>query len=315
MNDFNQTPAEKKLADIIKNALGNATKSYFDKEDISAIYNKKILETPNASVDIIDIKIESSNFDNSEPSLLKRSQDRRDFQEQKKQQNLEKIATIAFNELKDDSNFVDESIEDDWTTRFFNISEDISDEQMQALWGKILAGEIKQPKTYSLRTLELIKNLSKNEADTFNKVANFAIKVGNANFLFKTNNDKLLSEVYNINYADIALLTEIGLIQPGDFVSYQHIQDSADSQKVFISANIVIIANIKANTPTIQMPVNVFTNAGNELIQLIHPKPPFDYLTAVAKSIKNENVDVKYGSILAWEGDNIRHTYPLQEFN
>jgi len=75
-----------------------------------------------------------------------------------------------------------------------------------------------------------------------------------------------------------------------------------------------LVAKIKANTPTIQMPVNVFTNAGNELLKLINPNPPFDYLTAVAKSIKNENVDVKYGRILAWEGTKIRHTQPLQDF-
>ena len=60
------------------------------------------------------------------------------------------------------------------------------------------------------------------------------------------------------------------------------------------------------------MPVNVFTNAGNELLKLINTNPPFDYLTAVAKSIKN--VDVKYGHILAWEGTNIKHTQPFQYF-
>jgi hypothetical protein len=146
------------------------------------------------------------------------------------------------------------------------------------------------------------------------KVANFAVKSGNANYLFKTNDDKLLSNTYGLNYGDIALLIEIGLIQPGDFVSYQMIQQATESQIVFTSGNVVIIAKVKANTQTIQMPVNVFTNAGNELIKLINPNPPFDYLTAVANSIKNENVDVKYGHILAWEGNNIRHTQPLQEF-
>ena len=37
---------------------------------------------------------------------------------------------------------------------FFNIAEDISSDDMQALWGRIFAGKIKQPKSHSLRTLD-----------------------------------------------------------------------------------------------------------------------------------------------------------------
>jgi hypothetical protein len=146
------------------------------------------------------------------------------------------------------------------------------------------------------------------------KVANFAIKTINANYLFKTDDEELLSKKYNINYGDIALLIEIGLMQPGDFVSHQILKQPNDIQRVFTSGNIVIIVKVKADTPTIQMPVNVFTNAGNELIKLINPNPPLDYLTSVAKSIKSENVDVMYGHILAWDGNNIRHTQPLLNF-
>jgi hypothetical protein len=52
------------------------------------------------------------------------------------------------------------------------------------------------------------------------------------------------------------------------------------------------------------MPVNLFTKSGNELLKLINPNPPFEYLTTVTKSINNENVDIKYGHILAWKGTN-----------
>jgi hypothetical protein len=37
-------------------------------------------------------------------------------------------------------------------------------------------------------------------------------------------------------------------------------------------------------------------------------------LTAMANSIKNENVEVKYAHILAFEENSIRHTQPLQDF-
>jgi uncharacterized repeat protein (TIGR03899 family) len=332
-----------KLIDIVSNSVGKISKPYFDKKDVDtkAYEIEKLAEARAKEMKIIatavkenfqitggieykDEKIAISSpkeppIETPEtilitPRLEERTQERLNFQETKKQLNIENVTAYAAEELKNEPPVTDEPLDEDWTTRFFKIAEEVSNEEMQALWGKILAGEIKQPKTYSLRTLELIRNLSKLEANTFMKVANFAVKSENANFLFKTNDDKLLSNTYSINYGDIALLIEIGLIQPGDFVSYQMLQQSTDNQRVLTAGNVVIIAKVKANTPTIQMPVNVFTNAGNELLKLINPNPPFDYLTSIAKSIKNENVEVKYGYILAWEGNNIRHTQPLQEF-
>lgn len=332
-----------KLIDIVSNSVGKISKPYFDKKDVDtkAYEIEKLAEARAKEMKIIanavkenflltggieykedkisisspkEIPTEAQQTILINPPLEERTQERINFQEAKKQLNIENVTAFAAEELKNEPQVTDEPIDEDWTTRFFRIAEDISNEEMQALWGKILAGEIKQPKTYSLRTLELIRNLSKREADTFMKVANFAINSGNANYIFKTNDDALLSKKYNIEYDDIALLIEIGLIQPGDFVSLQLFQQTTDSQSVFTCGNIIIIAKIKADTPTIQMPVNVFTNAGNELLSLINCNPSMDYLTEVAKSIKSENVDVKYGYIISREGNRFRHTQPLQDF-
>lgn len=332
-----------KLIDIVSNSVGKISKSYFDKKDVDtkAYEIEKLAEARAKEMKIIatavkenfqltggieykedklsisspkELQTEIPQTILTNPLLEDRTQDRLHFQEAKKQLNIENVTAFAAEELKNEPPITDEPLDEDWTTRFFKIAEEISNEEMQALWGKILASEIKEPKTYSLRTLELIRNLSRAEANTIMKVANFAIKSGNTNFLFTTNNDDLLSKTYNIQYRDIALLTEIGLLQSGTFVNYQIAQDSNDTQRVFTSGNTLIIVKVKANTPTIQMPVKVFTTAGNELIKLINPSPPFDYLTAVAKSIKNQNVDIKHAHILAFEGDEIIHTQPLREF-
>lgn len=328
-----------KLIDIVSNSVGKLSKSYFDKKDVDtkAYEIEKLAEARAKEMKIIATAVKD-NFqltggieykeeklvitspkelpiENLQtPQLEDRTLERLNFQEAKKQLNIENVIAYATEELKNEQPVTDEPVDEDWSTRFFRIVEDVSNEEMQALWGKILAGEIKHPKSYSLRTLELIRNLSKNEADVFMKVANFAVKSGNANFLFKGKDSKLLKEKYNISYSDTALLTEIGLLQPGTFVNYQLFQQTADSQHVFTAGNIVFIANIKANTPTIQMSVDVFSNAGNELLKLINSNPPMDYLTSIANSIKNENVDVKYAYILAFEEDSVRHTQPLQEF-
>lgn len=332
-----------KLIDIVSNSVGKISKPYFDRKDVDteAYKIEKLAEAKAKEIKIIatavkenfimtggieyteekllisspkELPSEDIESVSINPPLADRAQERLFYQESKKQLNIENVTAFAADQLKHESPVTDEPLDEDWTTRFFRIAEDISTEEMQALWGKILAGEIKQPKSYSLRTLELIRNLSKTEADIFMKVANFAVKSGKSNFLFKGGDEQTLRKKFNISYGDTALLTEIGLLQPGTFVSYQMFEHPNDSQHVFTSGNIVMIVKIKAKTPTIQMPVEVFSNAGNELLKLICSKPPMDYLATIANSIKNESVQVKYAHILSFEGDSIRHTQPLLDF-
>jgi uncharacterized repeat protein (TIGR03899 family) len=332
-----------KLIDIVSNSVGKISKPFFDRKDVDtkAYEIEKLAEARAKEMKIIatavkenfqitggieykdekivinspkEFPIETQQSFLITPSLEKRTQDRVSFQEAKKQLNIENVTAFAAEELRNEEKVTDEPLDEDWTTRFFKIAEEVSNEEMQALWGKILAGEIKQPKTYSLRTLELIRNLSKHEADTFMKAANFAIKSGGKSYLFKGNNENTLNEEYNISYTDIALLTEVGLLQTGDYVNHQVLQQTTDIQRVFVAGNIILLANIKANTPTIKMPVNVFSNSGNELLKLMNTTPSIEYLTYFANSIKNENVDIKYAYILAAEDDQITHSQPLLEF-
>lgn len=325
-----------KLLDMVSKSVGIILKPYFDRRDVDtkAYEIEKTAEAKAKEMKIISEAIqENSNLTGGiaykedklaivspknktvnqlkSTSLKERANDRLDYQEAKRQKNIEDVTAYAADELKDEQPVTNEPVDEDWTTRFFRIVEDVSNEEMQALWGKILAGEIKQPNTYSLRTLELIRNLSKREAETFKKVAKYAIMGNNVNYLFKGKNETILEEKYNIKYADIALLTEIGLIQPGALVQYQILCNPKDHITVLIAGETVLIINIKANVPTIQMPVDVFTNAGNELLKLVKPDPPMEYLSEIAKSIKIDNVEVKHAKIIAYDGQQVKYTMPL----
>jgi uncharacterized repeat protein (TIGR03899 family) len=105
-----------------------------------------------------------------EAPLDKRVLARITYQEEKRQTNVEQITQVAAEELSDATDKIEGDVDSDWITRFFRIAEDISSEQMQSLWGKVLAGEVKKPGSYSLRTLELLKNLSQSEAEQFVKI-------------------------------------------------------------------------------------------------------------------------------------------------
>ena len=97
----------------------------------------------------------------------------------------------------------------DWFIRFYEAVGNISNEEMQNLWAKILAGEISHPSTYSLRTIDVLKNLNKTDASLFEKACMHSVFSDGKYFLPRY--DKYLDEI-GISYSEIMLLSELGLM-------------------------------------------------------------------------------------------------------
>jgi hypothetical protein len=64
----------------------------------------------------------------------------------------------------------DEPVDPDWVAQFFDGCQDIGDAQMQILWGRLLAGEVAAPGTFSRQTLATVRLLSKPDADLFTRL-------------------------------------------------------------------------------------------------------------------------------------------------
>lgn len=77
----------------------------------------------------------------------------------------------------------------DWFIRYYEASGNISDKEMQILWAKILAGEIEEPSSYSLRTLDVLRNISKEEAERFIKICNTAIKIESRKYVIPADHE------------------------------------------------------------------------------------------------------------------------------
>lgn len=284
-----------KLIEVVSNAIGTLyeprqivrkAKAKAKAESIIAIEQAKTQA-------IIDGDLEKVQY-------LERINNRIVTKEVKRQNNIEEVVSTAGKILESEEKVSEEPLNSDWTTRFFDIVQDVSDDEMQLLWGQILAGEIKQPKTYSLRTLELLRNMTREDAELFQKVAQFALVDGDA-FLYTPNNE--LGK-YGINYVDIAKLIEIGLLQPGDFVQ-KHIfsNNQSDTKTPLIYGDIVVIISKKAKAREISFPIRPFTTSGQELCRLIDISPNMDYVEELATSIKNENVKVTYSNIINIDED------------
>ena len=99
------------------------------------------------------------------------------------------------------------TVDEDWLYRWRDSASDVSEEELQALWGRVLAGEVKSPGTFSLRTLQFLKNLSKEEARQIEKLAPFVV---DDDFVFKGGD---LLEKAGISLGFLLGLQDLGIVQ------------------------------------------------------------------------------------------------------
>lgn len=156
----------------------------------------------------------------------------------------------------------------DWYMRFYDIVGNISDEEMQALWARILAGEIHRKGTYSLQLLDILKNFTQKQAELFNRVCSHCFISGD-NVYIPNANEYL--QFANITYQDILDLDALGLINSSGTTSLS-VKVQPDRPALFGNdmVRMVIEYNGQGNATQefsfLQFP---FTSAGRELITLI----------------------------------------------
>lgn len=101
-----------------------------------------------------------------EISLSDRVHERITYQERKRLTNIQSVAIKAALQLED-RDVPDKEPDHDWTARFFNDVQDVSSEEMQQLWAKVLAGEVERPGSTSIRALGRLRELDRDTARLF----------------------------------------------------------------------------------------------------------------------------------------------------
>ncbi|HCT3870688.1 TPA: DUF2806 domain-containing protein [Klebsiella michiganensis] len=66
----------------------------------------------------------------------------------------------------------------DWINRWREYATNFSTEDLQLLWAKVLAGEVRRPGRFSIRTLEFIKTLTRDEANEIEQLIPFILSCG-----------------------------------------------------------------------------------------------------------------------------------------
>lgn len=201
--------------------------------------------------------------------------------------NIGKALLAAEAELKNDGQAPpDRTVDDDWITRWRETASQVSSEKLQNLWGRVLAGEIKSPGTFSLRTLEFLKNLSQEEARRIAKLAPFVL---DNSFVFSGDQELLKSE--GISFVLLVELQDLGIItQASEGLSTTF--SASPNGYGLLSYHRMLYVTPEAEEAEAKLPAYRLTPLGRQVLRLGSFTAHEAYLRSVGKQIKHQGFKV-----------------------
>ncbi len=198
--------------------------------------------------------------------------------------NIIKCIEHAINIMKDkeEQNF-SEDISRTFFNRWRNEAQFISEENIQYLWGKILAEEVSYPNKFSLATIDILKNIGNREATIFDKISPYIIF--GENMLMGDDYKKPLP---NVSVQDLQILNDIGLLEyrfayatTGSLLKTQR----CDSNAFFLDISDYALIIYTDNAPNVSF--QRLTKAGRELYNIM-AIPSIDQISETGRFLLNQ---------------------------
>ena len=241
-------------------------------------------------------QIQSGNFSSAIKTLA--SEGKLTAYDYYKWNNILKIAQKANDELREDAVMATSEFDFDWFLRFFEAAGNIRAEDMQHLWAKVLAGEIKQPRSFSLRAVEVLRNMTAHEALAFKNAAALVLQESDGTFFLFCDtglSDASVNQRYGLSMSDILTLEEIGVISALRVDNEIEVcNDGADG--FFNDSDLMILfesSNEQFNT--FRYRSYPLSEVGKQLLPIVQEESNDDYLIDLGKLLREdlqEKVDV-----------------------
>ncbi|WP_321301027.1 DUF2806 domain-containing protein [uncultured Sphaerochaeta sp.] len=230
---------------------------------------------PTASVDSIEVN----------------SLNRINYQKSLHQENIEKIIGFAVNQLNPDEEISEAPVDRSWSDTFFNDAAHIYDQDLQILWGRILAGEVAKPGKYSLRTLSILRTLSKKDAELFERISKTVFSKGNVFFILS----EFELSIYNTySLIEKEHLASLGLLTSEDL--HWNLFTRSKEPETFTYGNLIVFMTLKPEKKNFPLHFYNLSQVGIELMSIL-PDRNFQYLKAISDYYKPKGVILEYSKI------------------
>lgn len=188
-------------------------------------------------------------------------------------------------------------IDNDVFWGFLDHAKGISNDEMQELIAKIIAGEYNAPGTYSMSMLQIIKMLGKSELELFEKMCSLLI-----------NGDQIPQELFSlpddakgfmnelaVDFGSLQLLQSLALFLPNDMTKSMENPEKKNFRTVYYDKAILFspITPDDVNTLKISMPgFYGLSPVGNQLLKHLNPRSNDGYFNWLKENYKIPNYKI-----------------------
>lgn len=222
----------------------------------------------------------------------------KEYRHQKNKEEIARKAIEILQESEDQSENSDTTqsadnvkranVDDDWLNVFERYAQDASSERVQELWARILAGEIRQPSTFSLKTLRFVSELDKFTAELFEQ----QVPLICAESIF------LESNFVGKPFSDLMHLQDAGLISGVGGLVQKHLTLNEKGQILLPQQSRLLLVE---GQPTHRLSISaaILTNVGKEITKIIKAPLNMDAAAEVVRRIPKDNLkSISYAGAL-----------------
>ncbi len=228
--------------------------------------------------------------------------------EVERQMNLDQIAVMAVEEAQEqeESEFDQKPIDSDWFAQWRNRAQDVSNEQMQRLWAKILAGQAKEDDAFSIHTLDFLSRMSRQEAELIEKLGSIAFR---NEFIFADSpNAEYFLEF--LSYGQLLMLDELAVVNgvigiPGQISRTLNGTRQNDGSLVAMieTDGKVMFFHLKDQKESLRIPTIHITRIGKQLLKLANVPVRRSAFEALAEYAKGECSKIVLADLTSKSGD------------
>lgn len=193
--------------------------------------------------------------------------------------------------------------DDDWLFRWRDSASAVSNTELQQLWGRVLAGEVKAPGQFSLRTLEFLRNISQEEARAIEKLGKACL----GDVIYR--NDTLLQGV-GIDFTFLLSMQDLGIVSGVESIGIEMTlktrRPGSYIQLLFGRDRALLITHVD-DTKVLKIPIYQVTTIGQQVLKLGATEPDMTLLTGVGDEICKQGFDVAIARYTVVDENSVRY--------
>ena len=192
-------------------------------------------------------------------------------------------------------------LDPDWLNYFGGYAEKASSENVRELWGRVLAGEIRRPGSFSRATLRLLAELDQQTASWFEQETELRF---DGNSIVRPDNPG------NEQVERLNVLEQMGFIQhthPRSGMG-QDFEPDSKGYSVAVEGDLGLRMKIDA---TVTLEVIPLTRIGQEIAKILPPIDPMAVLRRLGEALAGKVTSMDICRVVSRDGNDIRLSAPI----